>query len=408
MDASGNRVHNGKTVGFFRYLNDAFGWQIRHVQSRSHLFGAELPNGSFTGLIGMVQRQEVDMAACLLSITHERVQAVDFSYPYHYDTINFFTHKPGYVPQWEVLIWPYQLNAWVTIISSFILFSILFYIVFLLIGDNSYSLTICIMECYKQYFGASTHQWPAKLMTRNLFGLWCLMAMIISKAYSGNLLSSLTKRVTRPYVYTIDQLYKSNYHEVVFYQGSMWHQVLASSEHESFRKVYSKFEGTLVHIDPRKALQTISKYPQYVYLGSMEGTYLAMTLAMGVTPTNTFFYSSKESLLHDYHGIAMKSRSKLKECIDEKIIRSQESGLWFKWRSDAMFIYKKSRPIAPQIKQFIRSHVLSLPHPFNDRDPLSLEQMQAAFYIYLGMTAIAGFSFFIEKLTCFKYSARRI
>ena len=81
------------------------------------------------------------------------------------------THKPGYAPKWEVLTWPYQQDSWIAIISSFFIFSLLFYGVFLLANDNSYSMSICIMECYKQYFGASTHQWPKSSILKAIFFL---------------------------------------------------------------------------------------------------------------------------------------------------------------------------------------------------------------------------------------------
>ena len=73
------KVFHGKTIGFFSYLRDAYGWTTEHVLASDRGWGSPIPNstnGSFNGMIGMVQRKEVDMAACILTITHTREQAV--------------------------------------------------------------------------------------------------------------------------------------------------------------------------------------------------------------------------------------------------------------------------------------------------------------------------------------------
>ncbi len=45
-------------------------------------FGAPLPNGSWTGLVGMVQRKEVDLAAGPMVMSLERSEVLDFTFAY--------------------------------------------------------------------------------------------------------------------------------------------------------------------------------------------------------------------------------------------------------------------------------------------------------------------------------------
>ena len=45
-------------------------------------WGSKLPNGDFTGLIGMVGRGEVDLSLCAMTMTQVRSTFVDFGKPY--------------------------------------------------------------------------------------------------------------------------------------------------------------------------------------------------------------------------------------------------------------------------------------------------------------------------------------
>ena len=161
---------HGKTVGFFDYLTKAYGWTIKHVATPDGHWGSPEPPGpnrTFNGMIGMVQRQEVDMAACIITISHTRSQVVDFSLPYHYDAVRYMSHKPDYAPKRDVLIFPFSLNAWIAIVVAFFAFSILFYLIARLAGDQTYPLAVCAVECYKQYLGMGTDRLPAKAFNEN-------------------------------------------------------------------------------------------------------------------------------------------------------------------------------------------------------------------------------------------------
>ena len=51
------------------------------VPSDDGTFGSESPNGSFTGMLGMVQRGEVEVAASDFYTTEGRARAFDFTVP---------------------------------------------------------------------------------------------------------------------------------------------------------------------------------------------------------------------------------------------------------------------------------------------------------------------------------------
>ena len=399
IDKRGKRVFNGKIFGFFGYLNEAFGWTFDLVEPPDRVWGRPSPNGSFNGLLGMVQRTEADMAIGSLLITHSRKKAVEFSHPYYYDSMRLLSHKPSHAPKWEVLAWPYQINSWIAIISSFLLSAVLIYGVFKLAQDESYTFAKCVMECYKQYLGASTNQWPEKRITKTVFTLWCLTSLVLSKAYSGSLLSQLTKQVTVSAIDTLEDLRNSKYHEValgVRTKGTL--NMLCTTS--GLNGVCDKFKGRLFKSGAVEKKLALIELPGIVMTQFVEMIELDVNQVWGLPAGKTFIHWSKELLLWSMNGIALQKGTKLKPCIDEKVLRSREAGLWYKWRLDGIHTYRMKFPVPEKDRKFMADYMLTLPSIYDENKALSLEQMQTAFYIYLGMVIMAFSAFIIENWAC--------
>ena len=408
-DEDGNLVMHGKTIGFLEYLHQAYKWTTEHIKSIDGKWGGPNrthPKASFNGMIGMVQREEVDMAACIMSITHTRFQVVDFSVPYYYDAAKYLSHKPGFAPKWEVLTFPYKLHAWIGIIALFCIFTPLFYCILLLARDKSFTIPHCIMACYKQLFGTGTDLLPAKVIPLYVFGIWCLMVSILNKAYSGNLLAALTKQVTLPKIDTLEDLYESDYHELILI---FW------TNHKNFFNNTAIAEKKNDELEVKRYTNALTKYkgrdrvrgghkafylanPHAVILMDQEAYELQIEQSWGLPPGKYFTRWSEESAFPAFHGIAVKKGSPLKKCIDEKILRSQEAGLWHKWRADAVNTFRKKHPIDKEERLEMDAYLLTLPGNTAENEPLSLIQMQTAFYIFSGMIFMAIFSFIMEKV----------
>lgn len=57
-----------------------------------------LLNGNLTGLIGHINRSEVDVGVLPMHMNEESVKAVDFCYPFKLYYLTFVTPKPTYKP----------------------------------------------------------------------------------------------------------------------------------------------------------------------------------------------------------------------------------------------------------------------------------------------------------------------
>lgn len=66
-------------------------WQV--FEPADGLWGYQLENGSFTGVLGEVQHYKADFSLDL-SITAEREEVIDYTIGYHWEPLTFVTSKP--------------------------------------------------------------------------------------------------------------------------------------------------------------------------------------------------------------------------------------------------------------------------------------------------------------------------
>ncbi|GFX82970.1 glutamate receptor ionotropic, delta-1 [Trichonephila clavipes] len=83
-------------------------------------FGHEITAGNWTGLVGLVQRGEADLAICTLGINENRFKVIDFSFPYASSRLTFAALKPS---EWSrtCLLNLVDLPTWMLLLSSILL-----------------------------------------------------------------------------------------------------------------------------------------------------------------------------------------------------------------------------------------------------------------------------------------------
>ena len=71
-------------------------------------------------------------------ITHTllRDTAVDFTYPYFFNTLGFIAKKPMPLSKLTAIVWPYQKDVWIAVLVSVPLFILTFWTFSKLCGDE--------------------------------------------------------------------------------------------------------------------------------------------------------------------------------------------------------------------------------------------------------------------------------
>ncbi|XP_066949352.1 probable glutamate receptor [Macrobrachium rosenbergii] len=200
-----------KSTGIFINFMDMFAQKLNFTYSIAEAadgeWGRILPNGSTTGMIGLCQRREVDMALGPFSITYLRSLIIDFSIPVYIDNEGIFLPRPTLERDLTGFAKPFSWQVWialsVAVLGSMVLGVAMRRFVHqwgpvrlehglqefhgktwpLLTFEPIWLIRLLLLEAAEL---------PPMMLTGQLFmGTWMLATLILSSAYQGVLTSLL-------------------------------------------------------------------------------------------------------------------------------------------------------------------------------------------------------------------------
>ncbi|XP_066962295.1 glutamate receptor 1-like [Macrobrachium rosenbergii] len=88
-------------------------------------WGIELPNGTWTGMMGMLQRKEAEVAIGPIGVTYDRYNAAEFSSPIFMTDQTILYLRPRLEPDLMGFVKPFTLLVWLGVLASTILVTIM-------------------------------------------------------------------------------------------------------------------------------------------------------------------------------------------------------------------------------------------------------------------------------------------
>ncbi|GFS71805.1 glutamate receptor ionotropic, delta-2 [Nephila pilipes] len=289
-------------------------------------FGLLKSGGNWTGLIGMVQRMEADIALGLLSVTEERAKAVDFTTPYYVDGTAFIAEMPGPLSPIFAFLYPFEQSIWISCAVILLFVPILFK--FLLHMKSSY------MSIFIKIFGCVLRQ-PLSIRNpspggRIILSSLLIFTTVISMCYSAIFLSFLNVPLLEKPLKNFRDLsdaVRKGFTKCYIAKGSFIEPFLLNSE-----QLHLKFLG-----------ETIKKNAWYfdnaeVVNKSFINEYPAMITERSWMPFLKFSRSSKvisdTSLASWNIAIAVNKNFCCKKKLDQVISRIRSAGLFEKFLKD--------------------------------------------------------------------------
>ncbi|GFU18752.1 uncharacterized protein TNCV_3003561 [Trichonephila clavipes] len=94
-------------------LAQALKFEYKLVRAPENYWGKLISRNNWTGMIGVISRDEADIGLGLTSIMEQRKEVVDFSTPYTENIFTFATHFPKMLPYSTVYFSPFDVYTWV-------------------------------------------------------------------------------------------------------------------------------------------------------------------------------------------------------------------------------------------------------------------------------------------------------
>ena len=384
------------------FLNMTFTVVMAPRGQWGHLFD----NGSWSGIIGQLDRGEVDIAIAPLSITYPRRQAVDFADFALEDAYytGVYRKPPNDVNTLVLILSPFKPESWMVLGISVIVFSVILTIlesIWLFRGTMASRIKFIakslIPNAYKSFhsfFGEEISIKTLKaLFARIIWSTWLCFGMILVCLWSANIISFLTLPNYDIPFETMEQLYQQDSYKYGTRVTGTVDIFFATSKRYPYKQMWERMkkwdkddddildEGGrsrgrgLLH----KALTEnyVFFYPMYTSLGKVQ-----LAPHCNIEPMKDVLYKS-------HIGMAVQKNSAYKDLINQASLWLLETGIMSKlndkWRP------KHECPDETIIKQ----------------NPISVAHTSGIFYAIAGGCVASIIVFVLEQLVYTFISVKR-
>lgn len=108
---------DGIAIRIFASFMKILNFNATFYETADRQFGSRLQNGSWTGIVGDVLRNEAEFGLSALSVTFERAKHVDFTRAFFVDSAAILLPTPGEVQNLLAIFTPFTLDAWCVLLT---------------------------------------------------------------------------------------------------------------------------------------------------------------------------------------------------------------------------------------------------------------------------------------------------
>ncbi|XP_069951446.1 glutamate receptor-like [Cherax quadricarinatus] len=372
-------------------------------------------NGQFTGIIGQLQREEIDIGAPMGPLS-ERIPAMEFLRAYEVDPLIIVSLKPTLLPQLLSLLKPFSRELWLTLLTSVVLWGVIMWILQRVWWWVTGTHTVNFVTILLYGWGALLANLPSDPSVNKagkvLVGAWLMFCLVMTTGYSSSLVAHLSvQEKTKPPETFEDLVTRDNWKwgiESYVLAGSV---LLYFSQHTDpiIQKLYKKMEVIT------KGLQKVRE-GEYSFLSVRYSIMIAIdslyTNNYGQTP---YYLSHEEIRLLAGFGWGFRKGAPFYNRFMQLIFRLQDAGIIRRWTEEVLVqrmienraaaaLKPQSVPsTAPYFIHFSETMGPTLNYftNFQKEDSsvvLGMNHLQGAFYMLLLGTGVAFLTLLGENL----------
>ncbi|KAG7167436.1 Glutamate receptor ionotropic, delta-1-like 21 [Homarus americanus] len=188
-----------------------FTYEVQRETQDQH-WGA-LENGNWTGMLGDLKYNGKDLALNWFLLNHNRWKAFDALYPYYAEGFGFLARLPEPAPRWKNLTYSFTTNLWLIIVCSTMVVSCMFsalmprHMTEGTVDHIQQIILVCagVVRQVVDLGGDGRWAWQ-----RVWLGWWWLGCIILTTAYTCNLIAFLTVPVYTTRIETVAHLAASD------------------------------------------------------------------------------------------------------------------------------------------------------------------------------------------------------
>lgn len=364
----------GIEASLLEVLADRLNFTYDYVQaSPKEMWGDiiynEEGNITFTGLIGMLARKEVDAALGQLYISSTRWPFIGYTSAYKFSYESFLVPAPRPYSKWKALFYSFTLSTWIATIGSSILVIFMLRLVGTLSTTQSHpehQVFSDLSFCWLYIIGnlSNVQMQPQNILSapyRMSLIWWLFGTLILTTGYRSRLISYMTFPFTPPAIDTLQQLIDSPLKKLIF--GSFLKSVLVNSSAYDLEKRLG--EELIPNYNLTEMYLLLGSGPWAVQSNVDNLLYMAASLYPSTT-AGPQVHLIKDAILPVRAAFGLQKYSQLKPYFDREINRIVEFGL-----------------VDYHTMTFAKKLDVWNPKKSNSRISFSLDSLQGAFYLLL-------------------------
>ncbi|XP_071524871.1 glutamate receptor U1-like [Panulirus ornatus] len=344
LETSGKEIvgATGFCIEMLREIAKRFNFTYTLVLPYDGNWGSPMKNGTFNGMVGMVQRQTVDFAIAGFTITYIRDTVIDFTHAFYEEPTTILIPPPSEETNFLAFLKPFSWKVWAVTLASILVVGPLLWVLanvghlpVLYPHDRrnvSYPLLRYVWDCAFSLTSQSSHMRQTEPV-RVLYGMWWTLCVILIYTYTGTLIAFLTVPRLASLINSLEEL--ADQKEVLWtYRARTAHDVLFSNAPPP--STYNKI-GRLLKERPELLVETDKEGVEAVLKGhtafikekswldfAMEEDYLR-TKECRLAQVNQQFFSAG-------FGWVLQEDSPYLQLFNTEILKMAQSGLFTIWK----------------------------------------------------------------------------
>ncbi|XP_042856228.1 glutamate receptor-like [Penaeus japonicus] len=365
-------------------------------------FGVQLENGSFSGLIGELNRGEADMSMVPMSVIHIRHQAVDFSEPLFVDEHRITFKRP--VPEGDIagFVKPFTPMMWLLLLFCVLGVCAATFLIQHGLGDavrgksedgdgtpdSRRNITLskmryAVLWTVSCLFSQPVPREPRDVSVRIVAGMWLLSCLIVGTVYRSNLKAMLIlPKVVLPFS-TFEEFVDADVRGYIITGGIVDVGLRGMPANTTLGKIRDK---SRIDVNVGRGIKEL-----------IEGKIAPITATTGqrwvfhydfTNEGHCRLYSSRDGVFSTSVALGFPKGSRLKPKVDFMIRGLKEFGIM-------QHLFERETPNTT----YCFGKPVSISPTSVDLRPLVLQDFYGILCLYLGGIMLASLVFFVERFS---------
>ncbi|XP_069181977.1 glutamate receptor ionotropic, delta-1 [Procambarus clarkii] len=345
VNSTGHILHRaGFAFDMLEELQRKLGFRYRLVLPCDGNWGNKLPNGSWDGMVGMVIRKEADLGVAPFTITLERAQVIEFTFPYHVEPSAILTPAVRQSRKITAFLDPFHYQVWLAIAATLVILGPVMHtlagvpwLAFLYPHTQVLNCgPVTLLGHYWMLSAALLQQgvvYPMNAASRVVFGAWITGVIALSCAYTGVLISFLSVPKTEKLIQSLHDLPSQEELKWTFARGSAHEALFLDKEADGiYAKIGSPFRSDHSGLASSNA-QAVAMVLRGTHVYIKERSYLDFAIEedyhrsgkcnLDIAPVE--FFPAGFGWIH-------RKNDTIGQLFNREFIKMQQTGLFRKWK----------------------------------------------------------------------------